>query len=129
MEKTVKITKKMILTAVKNAALAGTVFEGVTTEDVVNYVDTTIAQLEAKNEKAKERAAEKRKESDALTDVIASVLTDEPQTIADVVAQIEGDEVTPAMISSRAKKLIDAGVATKVSVKVGNRTVVAYKKA
>lgn len=128
MEKTAKITKKMILTAVKNAALAGTVFEGVTTDDVVNYVDTTIAQLDAKNEKAKERAAEKRKEADALTDVIAQVLTTEPQTIADIVAQIEGD-VTPAMVSSRAKKLIDGGVATKTSVKVGNRTVVAYQKA
>ena len=129
MEKTAKITKKMILTAVKNAALAGTVFDGVTTDDVVNYVETTIAQLDMKNEKAKERAAAKRAESDARTDVIASILTDEPQTIADVVAQIEGDEITPAMVSSRAAKLIKAGVADKVSVKVGNRTVVAYKKA
>ena len=130
MEKKNVVTKKMILNAIM--AVANTMDFGteVTVDDVMNYCATTIAQLDAKNEKAKIRSAEKRKEADVLVDVIASVLTDEPQTINQIVAQIEGDtEVTPAMISSRAKKLIDAGTAEKVSVKVDGRTVVAYKKA
>ena len=123
-----KVTKKDVLNAVKALALNGVDFETVSAEDVIAYVDTTIAQMDAKNEKAKARAAEKRAEGDALMEVIYSVLTDKGQTAAEIMAQIEGEDLTQAKVSARLTKLVNAGKASKEQVKVDNRKLMAYTK-
>lgn len=119
-----KITKAKVLEAI--IALANGEEIEIDKAEIVKYAETTIAQLAAKNAKAKERAAEKRASADELKDVIASVLTDEYQTVDQIVEQIEGDGVTNAKVVARLGALIKAGVAHKADVKVEGRTRKAY---
>ena len=127
------ITKKDVLTAIKTVVENGfadvTVGEDkvVTADDVIAYVDTTIAQLDKKNEKARKKSAERKAEGDALRATIEGILTeDEYKTIANIVAEIDDEEVTPARVTARLSQLCKANKAHKTKVKVGDRTVNGY---
>ena len=127
------ITKKDVLTAIKTVVENGfadvTVGEDkvVTADDVIAYVDTTIAQLDKKNEKAREKSAERKAEGDALRATIEGILTeDEYKTIANIVAEIDDEEVTPARVTARLSQLCKANKVHKTKVKVGDRTVNGY---
>ena len=118
MEKS-KITKAMVLTAIKEADLTKVDFGAeVTAEDVVAYAEVTLAQLAAKAAKAKEKAAEKKAAADELQEKVAAVLTDELQSAEDIAAQVEGEDITKGKVVNRLSKLIEAGVAVKEAVKV-----------
>ncbi len=103
--------------------------------DVVAFCDKKIAALDNKAAKAKERAAKKAAEGDAITEAIVAVLTAEAQTNADILDQIETDEdVTVAKIAYRTDKLAKAGRAVKTEVIVADdngkkRKLVAYTAA
>lgn len=111
MENTVKITKAQYFEMIK-VAVAGTENE----EVIVEFCDAQIEQLAARAEKAKERAAAKRAESDAMTDAIAATLTEELQTTDEILAQIvdEYPDATKAKVVARMTKLVGAGKANKV---------------
>ena len=137
MEKT-KITKAMVLevirAAAENGAISGEVtvndkVVAITGDDVINYVDKTVEQLNAKAAKAKEKAAEKKAEGDELRNAVQAVLTDAPQTIDDITAQIEIDnvEVTKSKVTARLTQLTKAGIASKEPAKVGDRKIMTYK--
>lgn len=115
-EKTSKVTKAMVLTGVKFAAENGADFGEVSADDVIAYVDTTLAQLAAKAAKAKEKAAEKKAVGDALRDKIESMLTDELQTIDAFVKAIDDEEVTKAKVAYRLAALVKQGKASKGKV-------------
>lgn len=126
-----KITKKEVLNAIYEIVKDGDeVVVGdvtVTADDIRDYVDTTIAQLNAKNEKAKVRAAEKRAEGDAFTEKIAAVLTEDYKTGADITAELDDPEVTKAKVTARLTQLVKAGRAHKATVKTEDgRKLVAY---
>lgn len=100
-------------------------------DEMIGMCNKEIEAIDKKNEKSKE-AAKRRSESDALLSVVRSVLTDEYQTIADVSAQIEGEDVSVAKITYRLTALVREGVAEKASVEVETpegkkRTVMAYR--
>lgn len=100
-------------------------------DEMIGMCNKEIEAIDKKNEKSKE-AAKRRSESDALLGVVRSVLTDEYQTIADVSAQIEGEDVSVAKITYRLTALVREGVAEKASVEVETpegkkRTVMAYR--
>jgi len=120
-----KITKKDVLFAIKNLVENGTL-EGVSADDVIAYVDTTIAQIDAKAAKAKEKAAEKKAEGDALYDAVAAVLTDEYQTIADILAKVNDPDATTAKVSARLTKLRKADMAHMAKVDVDGRKLNGY---
>lgn len=90
----------------------------VTATDFVAFATKEIEQLDKKAVKAKERAAAKRAEGDALTDAVLAVLTGEFQTAADVAAQIEDEEATVAKVSYRLGALVKDGKAVKEDIKV-----------
>lgn len=97
-------------------------------EMLVEFCEKEIAALEAKAEKAKARAAEKKAEGDALREAVQKVLTNEYQTIDAIYTQIEGEEVTKAKVTARLTQLVKAEIATKADVKTDdNKTVKAYK--
>lgn len=130
-----KITKKMVLEAIKNVAVNGDpdyvdFGADVTADDVVDYVDTTLAQLEKKNEKAKERAAEKKADGDALASVIAGVLTDNLQTVDEIVTAVNAVDgyagITKSKVVARLTQLVKANVARKEQVKIDTRKIMAY---
>lgn len=100
-------------------------------EDAMAYIAKATAALDAKNAKAKKRAAEKRAASDAMRAAIADVIGEEPMTIPDIMAAIEAEypDVTPAKVVSRMKALVESEVVTKATVKVDGRKLTAYAKA
>lgn len=131
MANTIKVTKKDVLSAI--ATVITEDFEvkvgdvTVTAEDVNDYIAKTIDQINAKNEKAKARAVEKKAEGDGLRAKIAAVLTDEYQTGEKITAAIADPEVTKAKVSARLTQLCKLGEAHKTTVKTEDgRKLVAY---
>lgn len=120
-EKVTKVTKKNVLnvlyTLIEDNFEAQDGDVTVTAEDLRNYIDTTLDQLSAKNEKAKERAAKKRAEGDELLAVVEGLLTDEYQTGDEIAAQITDEDVTRPKVTARLTKLIKAGKAHKAEAK------------
>lgn len=113
---------------------ANDVFASVESEgkdEALAFISKEIAALDAKNEKAKERAAAKRAEGDVMKATIAGVLGDEPMTIAEIIEAIsvEYPDITPAKVVARMKTLVADEVAAKKTVKVDGRKLVAYTKA
>ena len=98
--------------------------------DLANCIAHEIELLDNKAAKAKAKAAEKKAETDELTDAVAAVLTDELTTIADITAKVEGEDVTVDKVTSRLSKLVANGVARKEQITVGadgaKRKVIAY---
>ena len=119
-----KLTKKNIYDALINFANSGamecTIGEEkhtITSEELFNFATNEKAQLEKKNVAARKRAADKAA-ADELLNAVASVLTDEFQTIAEVTDRIEGADVTTAKIQYRLNSLVKAGEAEKQELKV-----------
>ena len=113
-----KITKKeyfgMIHTAIEGS--------GVENEDgILEFIDKEVAALDARAEKAKERAAKKREESDELRREIFEMLTDEGQTGDQIVAAIGREDVTKAKVVARLTQLIKDGKAAKEVVKTEDK--------
>lgn len=90
----------------------------------IEFCKEQIADLDKKATKAKERAAAKKAERDALYNVVASVMTDEFQTVANVFEQVaplvteDMGEVSTQKIISRISKMVEAGEVEKTQVTV-----------
>ena len=91
------------------------------------FAENEIEQLNKKALKAKKRAAAKRAEADELTDKVKAVLTEEYKTIAEIVIELDDEEVTAGKVTSRLTKLVNAGEAEKTDVKVDKRPVKGYR--
>ena len=97
-------------------------------DELLAFIEKEVSMIDAKAEKAKARAAEKRAEGDELRDVVQSVLTDELQTIDAILVQISGEEVTKAKVTARLTSLVNNGIAEKTDVKDDEgRKLKAYK--
>lgn len=109
---TEKITKREILAMIaeKNADDAV----------IVEYCEKEMASLDAKAVKAKERAAEKRAAGDELQACVLAILTNEPQTAEQILAQIEDEsgELTKQKIIARLTNLVKFNQASKTDIKV-----------
>ena len=134
-----KITKKMILTALKAMAEDGNMHiedfdANITDEDVNDFCENELELLEKKATRSRETAAKKRAEGDELTTVVREVLgTDDFEPLATIMARIEGDDVTPNKVVARIKNLIATGEAEKQEISVADadgkkRKVMAYRK-
>lgn len=86
--------------------------------EVVAKAQAKLDALDAKAEKAKQKALEKASQPDELAEAILDVLSDQPMTIADVLAMINVPGATAGKVSNRLTKLKNAGKATKTSVTV-----------
>lgn len=127
----IKTRKKDILTVVKAMAEAQVpdinlgedlVDAEVTAADIVAYCDTTIAQLEAKKEKAAETRAKKAAQADALKEQVLALITSEPKTRDDIFVELgsEDPELSIAKVGARLTKLVAEGVIVKEPIKVKN---------
>ena len=86
--------------------------------------------LDAKADKAKARAAEKRAEGDELRATVKAVLTNEFQGIEDILPQVEGEEITKAKIIARLTQLVKAGEVEKAKAKTEDKKeITVYKLA
>ena len=130
----VKVTKKMVLEAIQTLMEQdpeGMVDDTVSASDVLDYVHTTLAQLDAKAVKAKERAAKTKEAGDELRAVVERVITDELQSIDVITIQVQAiegyEDVTKSKVTARLTQLVKAGAIHKEQVKtVDGRKVMAY---
>lgn len=124
-----KMTKREVLEMIKNYINGEVDLTDEMAAEIVNYVDTTIAQLENKAVKANERAKQRRAESDEIRAMVHSLLTDELQTVDEICAQVEDESITKSKVIPRLSQLAKDGLAVKDEIKTeaGNR--VAYKLA
>lgn len=120
-----KITEREIYTSMIN----GTIDRDV----MVEFAEHKLAQLDKRNESAKARAAKKRAEGDALVDVVAEFVGDEPMTREDITnAMVDaGHEVTIGKVQNRLSKLVSEGRIAKAKAKVAgedgkSKTVTVY---
>lgn len=104
-----------------------------TLEDVLNhelmveFINDEISALDKRAEKAKERAAERRAKNDELTAKIAEILTEEPQTISEILKALNDETLTQQKIVTRLSKLESQGAAVKQNVKLEDgRTIKGY---
>ena len=121
MDTATKITKRAVLETLIKAIDAGDIFletYDVSHEDVRAYAENEIALLDKRAEKAKERTANKKAEGDELMEAIYATLTDDYEPVADILARIEGEDLSAAKIVARIKKLVDAGRAEKAELKI-----------
>lgn len=124
MEKAKKVTKVEYFAQLKEIVAQ---VEPENAEELVAFIDKQVEAIENKAAKAKEKAAEKRAEGDALRATIEGLLTGEFQTIATITAAVADEEVTPAKVTARLTQLVNAGVAEKAQVTEGSRKVMGYK--
>lgn len=128
-----KLTKRSVYEALLKMVETGTL--EITEDELKTFCENEIALLDKKAEKAKERAATKRAEGDALTDAVRGALTGEFESIADIAARIEGEDVTVAKVSYRLTQLAKNGEAVKEQITIPGsegqkaRKVMAYKLA
>lgn len=104
-----KITKAEVLAIIAEAMADNA--------DVVAYCENELALLENKKIKARERQDKKRAEGDELQAVVASLLTDAPQTRDEIAAQIEGEDITVGKVQAKLNNLVKFGQASKCDVK------------
>lgn len=104
-------------------------------EDLAKVIEHEIELLDAKSSKAKARAAEKKAENDALTDIVISVLGEDFETIPAITDKvIEVDETaTVSKVQYRLVQLVKSGAAESSDIKVSDgtktRTLKGYRKA
>lgn len=122
----VKITKAMVLEVIgKN--VKNMTFDGdVTAEDVTAFVETTLAQIAAKAEKNKERAAAKRQAGDELRVQVLGFVTEEWQTRDEIAANFEDEDVTPAKVGARLTQLVENGSVVKEKQKIDGKDKMVY---
>lgn len=124
-----KLTKKDFYAAIR-AMVEGIEMVGdIPADEVLAFIDKTVEQLDAKAAKAKEKAAETKAKGDELREVVQAVLTEEYQTIDEITAQVEGEDITKSKVTARLTQLVKNEIAEKEQVKEEgtNRKVMAYR--
>lgn len=112
-----KITKRAMYEAIAEAMETGSCqFDP---EAVKEFCMNEIELLDKKAAKAKERAAAKASEGDALTEaVIAVMTTDEFQPIATIAANVADEDATVAKVTYRLTQLVKNGTAEKQEITI-----------
>ena len=130
-----KATKRELLVAISELIGAKSGISeinntGITVNEATEVLTGMISQLDHKAEQARKRAAKKKAEGDELRDIVEGVLTNEPQIIDAITAQVDFEGATKAKITARLTQLVNAEIATKEQVKTEDgRKVMAYKLA
>ena len=119
-----KMTKKDYFNAIKEIIEST---ESEIKDELIYFIETQITSIDNKSEKAKERAAAKKAEGDALRESVKSVLTSEPQTADDILSKLDGEDLTVAKVRARLTQLVNLGEANKSDIKTeDNKTKKAY---
>ena len=126
MTNTEKLTDRKIYAAIAEGTL-----EDLDPDVIAEWAEKKIGQLDRKAAKAKEAAAVKKAEGDALAEAVLASLTTEFESIAEIASRIEGDDVTLSKVSYRLNAAFKAGKIEKGEIVLtgekGKRKVVAYR--
>lgn len=81
----------------------------------IEFLNKQIATLDKRAESAKAKRAEKQAGPDELLDAIKAVLTSEPKTIDEILAEVDYEDATKNKVSARLAK-IEGIVKTEVKI-------------
>ena len=129
MKKNVKVTKRDYFNALRAMVEGVDAVGEYSADEVLEFIDAQVAQLDAKAAKAKEKAAEKKVEGDALREKVLSVITDEPQTVDAITVAIDDADVTKSKVVSRLTQLVKGGFIVKEEAKTESGKKMTYKLA
>lgn len=120
-----KITKRTMFENIK-AALANA-----TTGDYpkeIEFLDKQIALIDSRNEREKERRAEKQAEGDEFGKAVVAVINEVPKTVDVILGELieRFPEATRSQVVYRANQAVKNGAAYKVKVKIDKGRFVAY---
>ena len=107
------------MTKITEREIYNSIIEGTYDVNVlVEFATKKLAQLDHRNEKAKERAAKKRAEGDELTEQVFALVTDEPQSREDITNALiaGGADVTIGKVGYRLSALVADGRINKEEV-------------
>ncbi len=128
MENTVKKTKVMYFTELREMVM-DVVKDEEKQDELVAFIDKQIETLEKRKEAAATRAAKKKEESDALTEEILGMISEDLVTVDEIVVAINREDVTRNKVTARLGKLFKNGAIVKETVKVDGNKRMAYKLA
>ena len=112
-----KITKREMYEAIISLAATGEMKYD--KDEYIDFCQNEIALLDKKAAKAKETAAKKKAEGDELTDAVRAALSNEQlESIADIAARIEGEDVTVSKVTYRLTQLVKNGEAEKGEISI-----------
>ena len=90
-------------------------------DEMAEFAEKKLAQLDRRNATAKVRAEKKRAENDALLDTVAQYVGEEPKSREDITEAMIADGyegITVGKVTSRLSKLVKNGVIAKAKAKV-----------
>jgi len=130
----VKVTKRERYEAIKTLCSMAENVGDLDIDGIIAFCDKEIETLDARAEKAKERAAIKRAEGDELLEIVYNALTDEFETRDAITERIGNENISVAKVTYRLTSLVKAGRAVKDETNVTgadgkNRRVSVYKLA
>ena len=111
--------------AIKAFVMGSVIAEDQVTE-IMEFCVKEQAAIARKNEKARERAAEKRAVGDALRERIESILGEEPMTVNQIMDALGDEDLTPSKIIARLNQLVKAERVAKEQVSVDGRKLMGY---
>lgn len=111
-----KITKREMYEAIKTAMATGET--SVHPDLIIEFCEKEIESLDRKSAKAKENAAKKKAESDALTDKVYEALTDNFECIACITEAVGDEDATTSKVQYRLTQLVKAGRAEKEEITI-----------
>lgn len=87
-------------------------------DDLIEFCNHQIEMLDKRAAKAREAAAAKREAADPMMEATLAALTNEPQTIEDVVAAMDNSDCTIAKVRYRLTQLEKDGQVVKTEVTI-----------
>lgn len=119
-----KITKRQSLENIK-AILAG---NGDAYAAEIEFIEKEIKLIDGRNEREKERRAEKQAEGDEFGKAVIEAIGETPKTATEILAELVENfpEATRSKVIYRANKAVKDGFAFKTKVKVEKSNLVAY---
>lgn len=98
-------------------------------EEIHAFIAKQIEMIDAKAEKAQKRAKERKAEGDELRAMVAAAVTDELQTVDQIMESmgLDDPDITRAKITARLGQLVKAGEVEKVPMTVDKKRKMHYK--
>lgn len=113
-----KVTKRDYFNAIRVMVENSDAVGEYTVEEVLDFIDKQVAQLDAKAVKAKEKAVEKKAEGDELREKVFELVNSDWQTADDLTEALGDEEVSRAKIVARLTQLEKAGRIVKATAKM-----------
>ena len=129
MENTVKKTKVMYFTELKDMVMEAEEITDELKDELVDFIDKQVETIEKRKVAAAARAEKKKAEADALTDEIFALMTEDFMTADEIVDMLDDETITRNKVTARLAKLIKAEKVVKETIKIDGKRKMAYKLA